>query len=172
MIGKILLYAALLLFPLTAIAAEKGQLRRADSLREKPFADAGVAASLAPGQNVEIEKRQGAWYQVRANGRLGWVNMLSVRRTSSPAAVSAGSLGQIATGRAGTGKVVAATGVRGLNEEELRDATFQEEPVALVERFRVSDEEARQFARAAGLQPRQVTQLPPTAAAPAKGGRP
>lgn len=148
----------LLLLPLIC-AAEPGQVGRNDSLREKPFTDAKAVATLKAGQKVEILKRQGAWYQVTAAGKTGWTPMLSVRRTAAAAAVSAGSLAQTASGRAATGKVVATTGVRGLNEENLEEATFSEAAVAALEKYRVTPQAADSFARDAGLAPREVPSL-------------
>jgi uncharacterized protein YraI len=169
MIRKSLLVLAMLLAMPFAGAAETAQVGKSDSLREKPFADAKVVTKLTAGQKVDILKREGAWYQVKAAGKTGWVRMLSVRRTGQAAAVSAGSLSQVASGRAGTGKITATTGVRGLSEEELRQATFSEEAVAAAEKYRVSAAEADRFAREGGLSRRQVPDISPPAA-PAKGG--
>jgi uncharacterized protein YraI len=169
MIRKSLLVLALLLAMPLAASAETAQVGKNDSLREKPFADAKVLTPLTAGQKVDILKREGAWYQVKAAGKTGWVRMLSVRRTGQAAAVSAGSLSQVASGRAGTGKIVATTGVRGLSEETLRQATFSEGAVAAAEKYRVSAAEADRFAREGGLSRRQVPALA-VPAAPAKGG--
>ncbi len=157
----ILLMTAMLLATASAWAIDSGQLSRADNLREKPFANAKVVSKLTAGQKVDIIKRQGAWYQVKAADKLGWVNMLSVRKTATAAVASGKSLGQVATGRTGTGTVTATSGIRGLNEENLRQATFQEEPVAYVEKFRTAEPQARKFASAAGLKPRTVPPLTP-----------
>jgi hypothetical protein len=169
MIRKSLLVLAMFLFIPLAGAAEIAQVSKSDSLREKPFSDAKVLTKLATGQKVDILKREGAWYQVKAAGKTGWVRMLSVRRTGQAAAVSAGSLSQVATGRAGTGKIVATTGVRGLSEEALRQAAFSEEAVSAAEKYRVSAAEADRFAREGGLSRRQVPALV-IPSAPAKGG--
>lgn len=140
-------------------AAEPAQTTKADSLREKPFVDAKVILPLKTGQTVDIKKREGAWYSVNVSGKTGWVPMLSIRRTGQAATVSAGSLAQTASGRTSTGNVVATTGVRGLNEEELSEATFSEEAVAAAEKLRVSPEEGKSFARDGGLAPRPVPAL-------------
>jgi uncharacterized protein YgiM (DUF1202 family) len=170
MIRKSLLVLAMLLAMPLAASAETAQVGKNDSLREKPFADAKVVTNLTAGQKVDILKREGAWYQVKAAGKTGWVRMLSVRRTGQAAAVSAGSLSQVATGRAGTGKIVATTGVRGLSEEALRQAAFSEEAVTAAEKYRVSAGEADRFAREGGLSRRQVPKLV-VPSAPANGGK-
>jgi uncharacterized protein YgiM (DUF1202 family) len=158
-----ILWTAALLLMAASAWAETGKMSRVDNLREKPFANAKVVSKLTAGQEVDIVKRQGAWYQVKVANKLGWVNMLSVRKTATAAVASGKSLSQVATGRTGTGTVVATSGIRGLNEENLRQATFQEEPVAYVEKFRAAEPQARKFASAAGLKPRTVPLLTPTA---------
>jgi hypothetical protein len=166
----------LALLPLLALPsvclAEPAVMTRADSLYEKPFADAKVLGRVPAGQSIDIQKRAGAWYQVKAVGKLGWARMLSVRRTAPAAAASAGSLTQVATGRAGTGHIVATTGVRGLDEETLRDAAFSEAAVAAAERYRVSPAEAEQLARAQGLAPRPIPPLPTPTTGVTQGGTP
>lgn len=162
--------AASLAWPLLCFA-EPATVSKADSLYEKPFTDARVLARLTAGQAVDIQKREGSWYQVKAAGKTGWMRMLSVRRTASAAAVSTGSLAQVATGRAGTGQIVTTTGVRGLGEEALKTAAFSEEAIAGAERFRVAPAEAERLAREAGLKPRNVPPLPAPAVA-GEGGTP
>lgn len=160
--NKTFLLVLLLAWPLACLA-EPATMTRADNLYEKPFADARILGKLPAGQAIDIQKRDGAWYQLKAAGKTGWVRMLSVRRTAPAAAASAGSVTQVATGRAGTGKIVATTGVRGLGEENLKEAPFSEEAIAAAESFRVTPAEADRLARAEGLAPRRVPALATTA---------
>ena len=153
------LLLGVLLWPWSCLA-EPATMSRADNLYEKPFTDARVVGKLTAGLAVEVQKREGAWYQVKAGGKAGWVKMLSVRRTAAAAVASSGSLSKVATGRAGTGQIVTTTGVRGLGEEQLRPAPFSEAAVAAAERFRVDSTEAERGARQAGLAPRAVPALP------------
>lgn len=157
--------ALLLAWPL-ACAAEPAQISKNDNLRLKPFADAKVVAPLKSGQSVDIQKREGAWYLLKIGNVTGWAPMLSVRRTATAAGASAGSLAQTASGRASTGKVVATTGVRGLGEENLKEAAFSETAIAAAEQYRVTGQTAAQFAKAGGLKPRTVPALK------AEGGTP
>jgi hypothetical protein len=163
--GLILL--VLLIWPIACLA-EPAVMSKADSLYEKPFSDAKLVSRLTAGQAVDIQKREGAWYQIKAAGKLGWARMLSVRRTAPAATASAGSLTQVATGRAGTGQIVATTGVRGLGEESLQEAAFSEAAIAAAERYRVNPAEAEKLAKTHGLAPRQIPPLP----APTTGGVP
>jgi len=120
----ILLAAVLLASPI-AHAGESGAAVKTDELKAEPFRDAKTVGTLTTGDKVEILKKDGGWFQVKSGRGSGWVRMLSIRRGEARKA-SAGSevagLAGLASGRAGTGRVVATTGIRGLNEEELKAA--------------------------------------------------
>ena len=146
-----------------AASGDPGTLVRADSLRARNAADAPELAALAAGIKVKILARDGAWYQVNADGKTGWVRMMSVRRSAAASTDVAGLAG-IASGRTGTGKVVTTTGVRGLDSGDLTAASFDEARIARAEAQRVSRADADAFARQAGL----VTQAVPALPAPAK----
>jgi hypothetical protein len=109
---------------------------------------------------VDIVKREGGWLMI-AKPIKGWVRMLSIRRgsgTSAPGAKASG-LVSLASGRAGTGKVVSSTGIRGLNEEDLKNAKFNEAEIALAESYAAGKRDAEKFAAKARLKARQVTYL-------------
>ena len=143
-----------------ALAADPGTLTRADSLRDKPFADAKVVAPVAGGTKVDIVTRNGGWYQVKAGGKTGWVRMLSVRRSAAAGGSSIAGLASVASGRTGTGKVSTTTGVRGLDSGDLATAAFNETEVALAERNRVNARDAAAFAKQGKLSVRNVQPLP------------
>src|SRR5690606_2336037 len=78
-----------------------GTLIRAENLLAKAASDAAVVAPLAANSAVTILGREGGWYQVKtADGKTGWVRMLSVRRSTATASTSAG-LASVASGRTG-----------------------------------------------------------------------
>ncbi|MDD2720125.1 MAG: SH3 domain-containing protein [Gallionella sp.] len=157
------LLTALLLAGNAALAGENATAIKTDSLRDRPFSDAKTVATLNAGSPVEILKREGGWYQIKSAQGSGWIRMLSLRKgdAGKPAAgASASSLASLASGRAGTGKVVSTTGIRGLNEEELKAAHFDEKQVSLAESYQVSRAEAQKFAASAKLKPAKLDYLP------------
>lgn len=154
----------LLVAPGILLAADPANLSRADSLRATPFADGKVVAPLAAGARVDILKRQGGWYQVKAGAKTGWVRMLSVRRATAASGGSIKGLASVASGRAGTGTVSTTTGVRGLDAQELATADFSEEQVAKAETYRATAATATAFAKAGKLVLRNVSPLPDPAA--------
>lgn len=151
----------MLLIAASAQATETGTTIKSDSLKAKPFADADTLATLPSGTRLDILKKDGGWFQVKSGKASGWMRMLSIRRGDSKSAGNELSgLAGLASGRAGTGKIVATTGIRGLNEEELKAARYDEKQVSLTESYASSRNEAQKFAAAAKLKPQQVSYLP------------
>ncbi len=133
------------------MAAETGSALKNDSLRTEPFSDAKIAGSFSRGESLEILKKQGAWLQVKTKKNTGWVRLLSVKRGTSATGNQASGVLAAASGRAGTGQVVSTTGVRGLSEQELKAAKFNESEVKTLESYTLSAEQGRQFANAGNL---------------------
>ncbi|MBC7756441.1 MAG: SH3 domain-containing protein [Bdellovibrio sp.] len=140
--------------PILALAGEAGTALKADVLRAEPFADAKTAGSLNKNDTLDILAKKGAWLQVKSKSASGWVRILSVKRGG--ASVSGSSIADIASGRAGTGKVVSTTGIRGLSAEELKAAKFNEDEMKKMESHAVSATDAQSFASAGGLTSAQM----------------
>lgn len=136
-----------------SLAAETGTALKNDSLRKEPYADAKVAGSFQRGEGVEILKKQGAWLQVKTKKSTGWVRLLSVKRGAATAGNQTAGVLAAASGRAGTGQVVSTTGVRGLGEEELKAAKFNETEIKTLEGYTLTTDQGRQFANAGKLKP-------------------
>lgn len=145
---------------LQAWAGEPGTALKADEIKAAPFRDAKTVGRLAGGDTLDIITQQGGWYQVKSAKGSGWVRMLSVRRGEARKGSEVAGLAGLASGRAGTGKVVATTGVRGLNEEDLKAARFDEAELKKMEAKGVSRDEARQFAAQGQLKAIQLDYLP------------
>ena len=144
-----------------AAAGEAGTALKADSIMDQPFRDAKVVGSLVTGDKVEILNKQGGWFQVKSAKGGGWVHMLSIRRGEArQGGVDATGILGLASGRAGTGQVVATTGIRGLSEEELKAAKYNEAELKKMESSGVTEAEARKFAAEGKLTARKVDYLP------------
>jgi len=137
-----------------AVAAETGVTLKADQLRADTFSDAKVVGSVNKNDAVEILNKKGAWLQIKAAGKTGWVRLLTVKRNSAGGNNVAGVVG-VATGRSGTGKVVSTTGIRGLSAEDLKTASFNEVETKKLESYTVNAEDAKQFASNGGLSSHQ-----------------
>jgi hypothetical protein len=157
-----LLLQACLLIP-TALATEAGTALKADSMRAEPYTDAKIVGSFMKDEKLQILSRQGAWLRVKTSKATGWVRLLSVKRgTTTTASQSSGAL-SVASGRAGTGQVVATTGVRGLSEQELKSAKFNEAEISKMESMTMKTDQGQKFAVSGGLQASKLNYLPATA---------
>lgn len=166
-----LLLAALLALPGVALAAETGTALKNDTLRKEPFADAAVAGSIKRSDKVQILAKKGAWLQIKAGASTGWVRLLSVKRGAGGSSNEAAGVLGLASGRAGTGKVVSTTGVRGLNEEDLKSAKYSDEEIKTLEANTVNEAAGKQFAAAGGLKARKLDYLPQPQPAAAGGAQ-
>jgi hypothetical protein len=137
--------------PLIALAGEAGTALKADSVRAEPYADAKTTGSLSKGDSVDILSKKGAWLQIKSKKSSGWVRLLSVKRGGASSNNAVGGAIDVASGRAGTGKVVSTTGIRGLSAEELKAAKFNEEEMKKMESYTQSASDGERFASAGGL---------------------
>jgi hypothetical protein len=150
-----------LLLQSAAMAGESGTALKADAIRAEPFGDAKQVAKLATGDKVDILKKDGGWLQVKSAKGKGWVRMLSIRKGDAKKGSGTGAgLLALSSGRAGTGKVVATTGIRGLNEEELKAARFDAKELQLAESYAVKKADAQKFAKQGKLVARPFGYLP------------
>jgi len=168
---RILTLTALLLPGLSL--AETGTALKNDQIRAEPYSDAKVTGSIVRNDKVEILTRKGAWLNIKTPKTKGWVRLLSVKRGSASSGTSASDVLGLASGRSGTGKVVATTGVRGLNEEDLKSAKFDEPQVKTLEGNTQTAAQGQKFASEAGLKAAKVEYLPtpsqPSASNPSSG---
>jgi uncharacterized protein YgiM (DUF1202 family) len=134
-----------------SMAADAGSALKSDSMRYEPFADAKVTGTISKGDNLEILSKKGAWLQVKSKSKSGWVRLLSVKRGNTGSNNQVGGVLAAASGRAGTGQVVSATGIRGLSAEDLKAAKYNESEVKTLESYTQSAGQGRQFANAGKL---------------------
>ena len=153
-----LLLIYILAGPLLGLAGETGTAIKIDTLRAEPFADAKTVGSLNKNDAVEIITKKGAWLRVKSKKNTGWVRLLSIKRGAASSS-SGSAFKDVASGRTGTGKVVSSTGIRGLSEEELKAAKFNEEEMKKMESYQTSSSTAKSFASAGGLSATKMSYL-------------
>lgn len=154
--------AALLAAVPLALAAETGYTVRPVELMAEPSAAAAVVGGLPAEAAVEVGSRRGGWYLVQAEGRQGWLPMLSLRFNREARREADSGLGKLSNllQRGNSGSAVA-TGVRGLDEAALRDAQPDEAQLQRLEAAAVAPEAARAFAAAGERRSRpQIDYLP------------
>lgn len=162
LVGGVAAVIASLFGGAAALAADSGNLLRADVLREKPFVDAAALDKLDANDPVEIAARQGAWMQVNARGKSGWVRMLNVRMGAAGAGGgSGGLLAAASVFRTGSSGTTVTTGVKGLGESELRAAQPDRAQLALLAAQAATPADAAAQATGNGLKPNDVAYLKP-----------
>jgi hypothetical protein len=170
---KILFSAfALLLFSMaTSALASTGTVLRDEKLYTQPSATSSVAASVPRGATVTIQQKQGGWLRVTSGKTTGWIRLLSVRAGAGGlGGAGVGDVVGAATTRSDPSRVVAVAGLRGLNDEELKQAKFNAEELARMEAQAVTPAQAQTFAGRSGLVAVNVPALP--APKPAKSSSP
>ena len=141
-----------------AQAGESATTVRVTEIKAKPFSDAETVASLAQGSKVEVLARKASWMQVKADDNNGWVKMLSLRFSNADKNKSGdsglGSLFNVAS-KGGSGSTVT-TGVRGLSEENLKNAKANPKALETMQGFAADKKAAQQFAKSGGLREQDV----------------
>lgn len=144
----------------SALAAP-GTVLRNDKLYSQPSASSKVAASVPKGASVNILSKQGGWLRVTSGKSTGWIRLLSVR--AGAGGLGGAGLGDVvgaATTRSDPSRVVAVAGLRGLNDEDLKQAKFNGEELARLNTWQATPAQARGFAAESGLTTANVAALP------------
>lgn len=153
-----LLFASLLLAGI--VQAEPATLLKESEIRAKPFADAEVLATLKAKEKVDITARKGAWATVQTSkGQSGWLRILNLR-TGSGQKGDAG-VGAIASlFKTGSSGNTVSTGVKGLSEEQLKNAEPNPEEAKRLSKYKNTEADSRHYAKQGKLASQPVNYLP------------
>ena len=142
----------------TAGAAEPVTVERDSALRTEPHTDAEVVGQLAIGATADALARRGAWVQVRSGAATGWLYSFNVRfgtvesaASEAPQRTESMSLLGRLFGPRQRGSVASTIGIRGLDEEDLKQARFDERQMQTLESYAASRQQAEAHAGGAGL---------------------
>lgn len=146
---------------MSSVQAAPGTLLRDETLRSQASATAPVTARVSRGTAVDIVSRRGGWLQVRTARTQGWVRLLSVRAgRGGSGGAGLGDVVGVATRRADPSRVVSVAGVRGLSEDQLRQARFDADELARLDNHAATLSQARNHASKSGLASVNVPSLP------------
>ena len=156
------------LFPLIGLAllaalpaaAQQAVLERDSPLYAEPRMESAQVTQLKQGTAGEVVGKQGAWLNLKTPAGTGWLFSFNVRFQSQKAGSGDGgsALGNVFGPRRNV-NVTAAIGVRGLDEQDLRQASFSARQMKLLDDNAVTRQIAEDAARATGLAPAQVEYL-------------
>lgn len=152
--------ALLLSLASAAQAAEKGLIIRAGDLLAQPFIDAAKSGPVTANQPVTILERRGGWASVESNGTKGWVRLLNLRLDPGTARPTSSSSGNpLASLRTGSSGRTVTTGVKGMDEEDIRNATPNYAELTELEGLGVDAADARAAAQRGRLAENKVDYL-------------
>jgi hypothetical protein len=154
----LILYASLLA---PVYAVQVAYSVRSTEIKSLPFSDAATVATLDEKAKVNILLRQGGWVKINSAKGNGWVRMLSLRSDSTAKkTVDSGLISLLNVGRSGSSGITTTTGIRGLSEEDLKNAKPNPEELEKLEKYAVNKAKAEKFAREAKLKTQQLDYLP------------
>ncbi len=155
-----------------AAAQEAGYAVRQTELKREPFADAAAAGSLPERAAVKIVSRQAGWLRVESAAGAGWVRMLSIRTGATEGAGGDSGIKQLFNvARSGSSGTVVATGVRGLDREQIANAQPNAAELSRLAQFAASPADAERFAKDAGAAAQAIDYLPASQGAQGAAGR-
>jgi hypothetical protein len=147
---------------LSALAGEAGFATRDIELKAEPRGAAAVTGTLQKGAKFEIVGEKGAWSQVKSGNAAGWALSFYVMKGEPAAQVGVGQrLGEVWTlGTDRRAETTATIGIRGLDEEQLKSAQFNEQELKRMEALAVPRAEGDAFAQKGNLAPQKVEYFP------------
>ena len=155
------LFAVLALLAAPALA-QQAFTNRATDLKEQASAGARTLGSLGENTEVKVLARGGGWTRVDAGGgKTGWVSAFHLRfpattGTDSGGGFLSGISGAISGKPRSTQAGIQTVGVRGLSQEELKNASPDGEALKRMQSFRADRPAAERFAREGKLAETQV----------------
>jgi hypothetical protein len=134
---------------------------RNTEIKQLPYSDSKTIANLEEKSSVNVMSRQGGWVKITSGKGNGWVRMLSLRGDSiAKKTGDSGLQSLINVGRSGSSGITMTTGIRGLSEEDLRNAHPNPGELEKLEHFAVNKAKADKFARDGKLKAQQLDYLP------------
>jgi hypothetical protein len=148
----------LLFLPLLA-HAEPATLARASALKAQPATDAATVTELAADAAVDAGERSGGWVRVRTPaGAEGWVKMLALRYGGAGGAKrgDSGLAQAVNVARSGSSGTQVTTGVRGLDENDLKTARPNPAELKKLQGYAESKHASSNFAEGGKLKAQRV----------------
>lgn len=144
-----------------ARAAETAYTVRTTEVKAKPYSDAATLITLPQQSKVEVLARKAGWMQIKAGGKNGWVKMLSLKLGEMQAKSGDSGLRSLFNVAAkGSSGGTVTTGVRGLSEEDLKNARPNPQALQTMQGYAENKSDAQKFARSGNLKAQNLDYLP------------
>jgi hypothetical protein len=154
---NLVLAAAGLLAATAALAQEAAFTNRATELKDKAAFEAVVIIPLPAETPVKVLARSSGWTKVEVNGKTGWVRVFHLRFPATVESGSSSSSGSFLGGLTSSlgiggkprpeGTKLATVGIRGLTEEDMKNASPNPEALKKMQSWRVDKASAERFAK-------------------------
>lgn len=157
------IFALLLLscLPLTVLAEQIAYTVRPTEIKQQPYSDAASVGTLGEKTSVRILIRQGGWVKISSSQGDGWVKMLNLRSTNTSGKQGDSGLQSLFNmGRSGSSGITVATGVRGLSEEDLKNAQPNPAELAKMRNYAADRAQAERFGRNGKLKTQSLDYVP------------
>jgi hypothetical protein len=142
---------------ISPVAAQPVTVERDTPLYAEARLDSAVVTQLKQGAAGEVVAKSGAWLNLKTPDATGWLFSFNVRFASEQpgsGADGASALGRLVGPRENV-RITSAMGVRGIGEEDLREARFNAGQMKRLDGYAVSKADAA-AAQGAGLNAVQV----------------
>ena len=153
------LFTAVLLTAMAADADELSAVVRKSKVDvyAEPKLEALKVDALKQDAAVTIAAQSGLWYQVKLpNGKSGYVRVNDVRMNYAGVEGGGANLNALTSGKAGAGRVSETAGVRGIDESDLKSASFNQAQFDAMVSHRADEASASAFASGHGWQATRV----------------
>jgi hypothetical protein len=157
--ARVMLFTVVCCLGIASAAAQQIVIDRDSALQSEPRSDSTIVANVREGTPGEALTRKGPWLNVKTRAGTGWVFAYNVRfvGTQGASGGAASPLGRLSTRQ--SLNVTSTIGTRGLDGEDLRKAQFNAQQIGQLERYVVSNQQARASAAASGLKAAQLDYL-------------
>lgn len=179
-----------------ALQAEQYAVTLRDmDLRDGPYRDATGIARLGSDTRLQVLARKGGWYQISYERQTGWVRLTGLRLEHAATGKGNGkakgkdkapgqqdkissldtigdalSGGIFSTGRGRSSEATSTSGIRGLDEKDIGNASPNPQALAALDKHLVDAEQARRFAEQQKLHASKLDYLQGDSAAKGGGG--
>lgn len=144
---RIMVLTGALLLAAAAMAQDAGVVLRESALKQEPYSDAATVATLSAQTAVNVVERKGAWLKVTAGEHGGWLRLLAVRSGGVSGKTGDSGLSQaLNVARTGASGSATATGVRGLDKEQIANASPDFAQLAKLDGYAAQGGDARALA--------------------------
>ena len=139
----------------------QAQMIKNTSVKKAPARTSAIIGQVKAQQKISILQRKGGWYQIDAvHTPQGWVKMLRVRFNRTPyRSGKTGFSSLLSVVKGGHSNITTTTGVRGFNEEDLKNSRADFLALNRMISFQVSAKASRIFARQGKLTARPVANM-------------